>query len=237
MDSRSDSASSSTDRRQAAVRRVAIFGVVVGALFILAQFVDVATYVDDVRARLAEFGVWGPVVFVLAYALATAVGVPGTPLTIMCALVFDTLTAFVTMTAGTTLAATLGFFTSRYLARDAVERLLDGRKRIQRLRENVVRTPVLTILGMRLMPAFPFAVVNYSLGLSRISYWKYIGISQLAMVPMNLLWIFSADAVYRAVIRGEMAWGIVAVTGGLALVMFGLVHVVRTRVENQEGAR
>lgn len=211
-------------RRRNTIRVVAFLGVV-GALFAVGQLVDVAAHVSTIRAWVAELGVAAPAVYTLAYAVATLLGVPGTPLTVLAALVFGPRQGVVVMIIASTIAAFGGFAIARWLARDRIERLLGDSRPYQALQSMLDASPVVAVPFARLMPVFPFSLVNYALGLSRMPLWKYLLTSELVMVPMNFVWVWSATAVYGTVIRGDVPWGIVLGTlgGALALLVVGVI--------------
>lgn len=227
---------SSPGRRKAAFR-VLVFVTVVLGLFAAAQSIDLATYVDELRAWVKDLGVAAPIVFIGGYALATLLGVPGTPLTILAALLFGLVGGFVTIVIATTLASTLGFLISRYVARDALQTFLEGHTVYERLQSVVSDNQWFSIPFVRVMPVFPYALVNYALGLSRVSFGRYILASELVMIPMNALWVFSAGAVYRTVVRGEVPWPLLIGTSVLGLLIAGAGYLVRRRGHRQEGER
>lgn len=215
-----------SSRRRAALG-VAMFVAAVAALLALGQMVDVAAHVSSARDWLRGFGVAAPVVYAALYVVLTLVGVPGTPLTVLAALFFGPIVGLAVMVAATTVAAIAGFMIARYLARDRLERLLGGYGRYEALQELIAAEPVIAVPFARLMPVFPFALVNYAFGLSRMPMWKYLLASELAMIPMNVVFVFSASAVYRTVIRGDVPWGILLGSLGAAVVLVVICFTVR----------
>jgi uncharacterized membrane protein YdjX (TVP38/TMEM64 family) len=49
-------------------------------------------------------------------------------------------------------------------------------------------------------------LVNYGLGLTEIGFWRYLIASEVAMIPMNAIWVGSAEFAYRTVLRGDIPW-------------------------------
>jgi uncharacterized membrane protein YdjX (TVP38/TMEM64 family) len=215
--------------RSGSIARILLFAALLVGLFVAAQTIEIQPQVGALRGWLRGFGVWAPAVFVLGYALATTFGAPGTPLTILAAILFGPWLGVVTMIVASTLAAVIGFCLSRFVARSRLERLLAHRPAYEKLQGMVAASPVTAISFARLMPAFPFTFVNYALGLSRVSFGRYLLASELAMVPMNVVWVFSAGTVYRMVVRGETPWAILLASAGAAVGVLALMWMGRRR--------
>ncbi len=195
---------------------------VIAVLIVAGRLIGIDTYLQALQRWIWSFGHWGPVVYVLLYVAATLVLLPGTPLTILAALLFGALWGFVTMTAATTLAAAAGFLIARYLARRRVEQRLGGTDSFRRLRQMTERNQWIAIPFVRLMPVFPFALNNYALGLTRISFWRYLLWSELIFMPMNAVYVIGAGALYRAMIRGEVSWLLIGISAGAGILVLGL---------------
>lgn len=196
-------------------------------LFILAlvamgfagRFLEAPDVIDVARKVVREAGAWAPVAFGLGYVAATLVGVPGTPLTVVCALLFGTWEAFVIMVAATTVATAVSFLIARYLARPAIESRLGDDPRFRRVRAWVEQSPWVAIPFLRIFPFCPYALINYGLGLTRISFGTYIAASEVGMIPANALLVGLAGSLYRFVVRGETPWWLFAATLGAALLI------------------
>jgi uncharacterized membrane protein YdjX (TVP38/TMEM64 family) len=211
------------------IARILLFAGVVAALFVAAHAVDVEPHVAAIRGWLRGLGMWAPVVFVIGYAAATTLGAPGTPLTILAAVLFGPWIGVATIVVASTLAAVIGFCLSRFVARGRLERLLAHRPAYERLQSMVSASPITAISFARLMPAFPFSFVNYALGLSRVSFGSYLLASELAMIPLNVVWVLSAGTVYRMAVRGETPWAILLASAAAAAGMLALLWMGRRR--------
>jgi uncharacterized membrane protein YdjX (TVP38/TMEM64 family) len=112
---------------------------------------------------------------------------------------------------GSTLGASLAFLTARYLARDAVGRWLSGNEKFQRLDRLTEKHGAVIVAVTRLVPLFPFNLLNYGFGLTRVSFWTYLFWSWLCMLPGTIVYLVGTDAVIRAATTGEVPWIIVGV--------------------------
>ncbi|ALP52425.1 hypothetical protein Tel_04295 [Candidatus Tenderia electrophaga] len=194
------------------------------AIFILGRIVDLQSYFETAQQWSWRLGAWGPVAFGALYIVAMLFLLPGTPFTILAALLFGTLWGYVTMLSATTIAATVAFFMSRYVAKDRLEKQLSGLDDYHKVRRWVETNHWLAIPFLRVMPMFPFAINNYVLGLTNIPFWIYMIASMAIFVPMTGVMIFGAQSLYRAMVAGEVAWGMIggAVAAGLVILLLGM---------------
>lgn len=204
---------------------LAVAGLFLIAMVVASRAIDLSRHVETAQAWTAALGILAPAAFVVVYVAATLVGAPGTPFTLLSPFLFGPLTAFVVMVVASSASAAAGFLIARYLARDAfTERLgeTDGFSRLARL---VAAHDWIVIPFLRIVPVAPFAIVNYSFGLTGISFWRYALWTELAMVPMNALLILGADVFYVAAVRGTVSGPVVAAAAVAAALVAGLVAI------------
>jgi uncharacterized membrane protein YdjX (TVP38/TMEM64 family) len=131
--------------------------------------------------QLARFGPSSPILFVLVYSLATALFVPGSILTVVGGALFGPLWGTLWNLSGATLGATLAFAVARYLGADWVTRRAG--ERLARLIRGVEEEGWRFVAFVRLVPLFPFNLVNYAFGFTRIGLSEYLLASFVCMVP------------------------------------------------------
>ncbi|MBT3309052.1 MAG: TVP38/TMEM64 family protein [Gammaproteobacteria bacterium] len=168
-----------------------------GAALWWGQSLDVSVIVEAV----GELGPLAWIAFILLYALATVFFLPGSMLTLAGGSLFGpVLGTFVNLT-GATLGATIAFLISRYLASDWVEEKSGGR--LKRLKEGVESEGWRFVAFVRLVPIFPFNLLNYALGLTRIRLLHYVIASYLCMLPGAIAYTYLGYAGREAVAGGE----------------------------------
>ncbi len=130
---------------------------------------------------LQRLGAFAPLLFVLLYALGTVLFLPGIVLTLAGGILFGPAWGTLYNLTGATLGATLAFLLARHLAGDWVRRR--SGPRLRRLIEGVEAEGWRFVAFTRLMPLFPFNLLNYALGLTRIPLGQYVLASALCMFP------------------------------------------------------
>jgi uncharacterized membrane protein YdjX (TVP38/TMEM64 family) len=155
-------------------------------------------YVETFRAQVEGLGVWGPVVFILGYALAVVAFVPASVLTLAAGAIFGIAAGTVYVFFAATLGAAAAFLVSRYLARASIERRIESDARFAAMDRAVGEQGLRIVALMRLSPVFPFNLLNYALGLTRVGFVDY-NIASLGMLPGTLAYV------YLGSVAGEVA--------------------------------
>lgn len=155
---------------------------------------------DALSRWLAGAGAWAPLAFIAFYAAATVLFLPGAVLTLLAGAVFGAVPGALYSLVGATLGATLAFLVARYLAADWVARKAGGK--LKQLIEGVEAEGWRFVAFVRLVPLFPFNLVNYALGLTRISLLAYAAASFVCMFPGALAYAWLGHA-GREALAGE----------------------------------
>lgn len=135
-------------------------------------------------------GAWGPAAVIAIYIVASIAMVPGSALTTGCGFLFGPLAGAAIASTGATLGAAAAFFVGRACGRPHVERWLGGDRRFQALDRAVAKRAFRVVLLTRLSPAFPFGVLNYSFGVTQVSFRRYLGATWLGMLPGALMYAY-----------------------------------------------
>lgn len=193
----------------------------VGAAVALREHFDAAA----LQAWVEGAGAAGPLVFMALYALATVLFLPGSVLTLAGGALFGPVWGTLWNLTGATLGASLAFLISRYLGADWVTRRAGPR--LQRLNDGVTSEGWRFVAFVRLVPLFPFNLLNYALGLTRIPFLAYVLASWVFMLPGAIAYTWLGYAGREALAGGEgMIRNILIALALLAAVIF-LPHFVR----------
>jgi uncharacterized membrane protein YdjX (TVP38/TMEM64 family) len=191
----------------------------------------------DNLARLRQWidghGAWGPLLFVVGYALAELCFVPALPITLLGGVAFGPLRGTVYVAVGATLGAALAFLAARYAMRGAVERWVAGNPRLQRIDAAVAEHGWRLLMITRLVPLFPFNLQNFAYGLTRISFRTFLAISFVCMLPGTAAYTFAAGALVDG--RGDLGRTLVYL-GVAGVLLVGLSLLPRLLVPRSRAA-
>jgi uncharacterized membrane protein YdjX (TVP38/TMEM64 family) len=154
-----------------------------------------------VEQWIRDSGAVGPLLFMFIYALACVLFVPGSLLTLAGGALFGPVLGTLYSLTGATIGATVAFLAARHLASHWVEQKTKGR--LKQLKEGVESDGWRFVAFVRLVPLFPFNLLNYALGLTRIKLWHYIVASYLCMLPGAIAYTYLGYAGREAMAGGE----------------------------------
>lgn len=180
--------------------RIAIFLVLVAAIAVAIYFRDQFD-AAAIENWIQNAGVLAPLVFMLVYAVGAVLFLPGTVLTLAGGALFGPVLGTFYNLTGATIGATLAFLVSRYLASDWVADKTGGR--LKQLINGVETEGWRFVAFVRLVPLFPFNLLNYALGLTRIRFSHYVLATYICMLPGAFAYTYLGYAGREAVGGGE----------------------------------
>jgi uncharacterized membrane protein YdjX (TVP38/TMEM64 family) len=129
-------------------------------------------------------------IFIVAYAIVTGLSLPGAViLTLGGGFLFGATLATLFVNLGATTGATLAFLTARYLLRDTVEQKFG--KWLGPFQEGFAKNAFSYLLTLRLIPLFPFFVVNLVSGLTRVNVGTYVTATAIGIIPGSFVYAYA----------------------------------------------
>lgn len=212
-----------TERRN--VRKPILLGVAaLAALVLLGR--TIGGSLPAFAAWLEGLGAWGPIAFIAGYALAVLLFAPGSVLTLAAGALFGLLHGVLYVFVAATLGSAGAFLVARYVARPYIERRLQGNQTLAAIDRAIGAGGRKIVFLLRLSPVFPFNLLNYALGLTRVRFSDYI-LASVGMIPGTLLYVYYGKlagdvATLAAGVQRERGAGYYAV---LALGLFATIVV------------
>jgi uncharacterized membrane protein YdjX (TVP38/TMEM64 family) len=207
-----------------------LLGIVV-AVMVLSQVLGVGEYLKALQAWIRGLGYWGPLVFILLYAVTTVAALPGSVMSVFAGAVFGPVIGVVAVIFGATLGAGLAFLVARYFAREAVSSWLSSKEKFRQLDDLTEKQGAIMVAVTRLVPLFPFNLLNYGFGLTKVPFWTYVGWSFLCMLPGTVLYVVGASAVTEALAEGRIPWVLVVVVAVILVIITFLAKAARKRIQ------
>lgn len=170
-------------------------------------------------AGVEHAGVLAPVAFTLVYALGTVLVVSGLAMTLAGGVLFGPFLGTALNLTGALIGASAAFLIARYLGAEWVEARIGGR--LRQVRDGIDREGWRFVAFVRLVPLFPFVLLNYVLGLTRIPLGQYVLTSAICMLPATAAYTWLGHA-GREAFSGEesMIRNVLIALALLALVIF-----------------
>lgn len=152
------------------------------------SFEAVRGQLEAIRAEAQRSPVYVGLLLFGLYTAVTALSIPGAvPLTLLTGAVFGLGWGTLIVSFASTLGATLAFLVARYLLRGYLEQRFAAS--FKKINAAMQREGARYLFSLRLVPLFPFFLINLMMGLTRISTVKFYWISQLGMLPGTLVYV------------------------------------------------
>jgi uncharacterized membrane protein YdjX (TVP38/TMEM64 family) len=200
-------------------------------------FFPVGEYLGEFVRWVQGVGVWGGVIFGLAYVAAAVLFLPGSLITLAAGFTFGILWGTIIVSVASTIGAALSFLIGRFFAQEWVASKVEDYPRFHALYRAIDKEGFKTVVLVRLVPIFPFGMLNYGFSVTRVPFWKYVLASWVGMFPGTVMYVYfgSAAESLTRVLAGEVErtamQNTLFIVGGVAAV---LVTVFLTRRAKRE---
>jgi uncharacterized membrane protein YdjX (TVP38/TMEM64 family) len=187
--------------RGASWLKIAAGLVVAAGLLLLAR--KAGGQIPALAGWVEGLGLWGPLAFIAVYATAVVAFVPGSLLTLAGGAIFGLAKGTLYVFAAAVIGSSAAFLLARHGARSAVEGRVASHPKYAAIDRAVAEEGLKIVFLLRLSPAFPFNLLNYALGLTRVRFADYL-IASVGMLPGTMLYVY----------YGKLAGDVAALAGG-----------------------
>ncbi len=164
-------------------------------------------------------------IYFILYVVVTALSLPGAAvMTLAGGALLGFWTALVTVSFASTIGATLAFLVSRFLLRDWVQGKFGDK--LKAINEGVEREGSFYLFTLRLVPLFPFFIINLVMGLTPMRVLAYYGVSQLGMLPGTAVYVNAGTQLGQI----ESAAGILSPGILISFVLLGIFPLIAKRI-------
>jgi uncharacterized membrane protein YdjX (TVP38/TMEM64 family) len=155
----------------------------------ISQFINIPQILQISITWVENLGIWGPIVFIFFYNLATLLFIPGSLLTIKGGCLFGWFWGSIYVLIAAIIGAIIAFIIGRYLSRDWIYKLLEKHPKFKAIDQAVTQEGWKIVLLTRLSPIFPFNLLNYAFGVTNISLKDYI-FGSLGIIPGTIMYVY-----------------------------------------------
>ncbi len=182
-----------TDKNNKPIVKIAIALIVIGLIvFLINKFNIFKDYgPNEIKAIIQGKGALAPLIYVALLSSLPLLLFPDSVIVLAGGMIFGVFWGSILTLTGSLLGATIAFFISRKLGKEAVERFVP--KKLVLFDENDKKKGFFIILMLRLIPLFPFKIVSYSAGLSNIKYKDFAFATAVGSLPGILVYTNLGD--------------------------------------------
>jgi uncharacterized membrane protein YdjX (TVP38/TMEM64 family) len=200
-------------------RVVLTAGIITAMLWVLPRLEQLDN--EQLTAWLQTFGPFAPILFVAARTAGSVVFVPGSLMAFAAGMLFGPVWGAAYNLVASTAGALAAFGIARYLAPAWVADHIGSRERLRRLAEGIRANGWKFVAFVRMVPLFPYNVVNYAFGLTPVRFFDYAWASAVFMIPADVAYVYLGFAGREALSGNDHAWA-------LALGAFGVLACLAT---------
>lgn len=219
------------------MRKVILLVLIVLALFVSFLFLPLRDWFTQLQFQVAQLGALAPLVWTAIYIVATVLLIPASLLTLGAGLLFGLWKGSLVVLAGANLGALCAFLLARTGLRGKVEQWAARNPKFAALDKAIGASGFRMVFLSRLSPAFPFVLLNYLLGLTKVRTSSYVLANLLGMLPGTFLYVYIGTITGQALNNEANSAGpyqrILTVVGLLATIA---VVVLITRMARKEMA-
>lgn len=185
--------------KKAVLALVLIGAIAAYFIFDLGQYLSLenfkASQADIVAAKDANPALYIAGFFLL-YVAVTGLSIPGAAImTLVAGALFGVVVGTLIVSFASTMGATLAFLSSRYLLRDWVQGKFG--ERLRAVDDGLEKDGAFYLFTLRLIPLFPFFVINLLMGLTRIKTGTFFWVSQIGMLPATIVFVNAGTQISR----------------------------------------
>jgi uncharacterized membrane protein YdjX (TVP38/TMEM64 family) len=197
---------------------LALILVVVAAISYRLGWFDPRHTIHDVSRLRKSHGVGVFAVgFVVVFGIATALGVPGFPVTVIAGAMYGTLYGSTLSWIGGMLGSVGGYWLARTVGRDVVSRWL---KRFKKAQHAIADSRDFTgMLRLRLIPILPLGVTNFVGGLARAPFLAYLGATAIGIIPATVIYAYFAHSFIEGVDKGIGTARVIIVVASILMII------------------
>jgi uncharacterized membrane protein YdjX (TVP38/TMEM64 family) len=173
---------------------------------------------DEVRRRIEDLGLAGPLLILALALIHTVVFYPAEILDAAAGFAYGFFPALALMMSGWLLSGLLCFAVGHRVARPLLDRWF-GTERFERTEAAIERGGVTLLLAVRLIPIVPFSLVSYAAGAARVPVWRFIWTTAVAYLPLTALSVYFGTRLEGLSPTDPLVWGSAAAL--LALLLLG----------------
>ncbi len=222
-----------TNRKREWIKPVILIVVII-TLFATAQVFGLGEKLGELREWIDGLGKLGPLAFIALYIIATVAAIPGSVITAAAGALFGPVLGTICVSVASTAGAALSFLIARYFARESTERWLSKSEKFSKLDELTEKHGAIIVAITRLVPIFPFNLLNYGFGLTKVKFGTYVLWSWLCMLPATILFVVGAAAFTEGLSEGKIPWALIITVIAVAVILTFLVRYARGMLKEKE---
>lgn len=222
-----------TNQKKDLIKPLLLISIII-IFFVSAQVFGIGEKLGGLREWIEGLGKLGPLAFIVLYIIATIAAIPGSVITAAAGALFGPITGTICVSVASTAGAAFSFLIARYVARESIEHWLSDNEKFSKLDALTEKHGAIIVAITRLVPIFPFNLLNYGFGLTKVKFTTYIIWSWLCMLPATILFVVGAAAFTEGLAEGKIPWALIVTAAAVAIILTFLIRYARGMLKEKE---
>jgi len=169
--------------------RIILNAIAIALLVITFHYLNINGLLQSIITWIKDQGAIGIIAFIIVYNLATVLFIPGSFLTLGGGALYGVFFGSIYVFIAATLGATFAFLIGRYCARGYVSQKIHNNMTFRAIDAAICKEGFKIVLLTRLSPIFPFNMLNYAFGITRVALKDYI-LGSIGMIPSTIMYVY-----------------------------------------------
>ncbi|MBU1087917.1 MAG: TVP38/TMEM64 family protein [Candidatus Omnitrophica bacterium] len=185
--------------------------------------------VVEIKEGIKSYGAWAPFIYILIYQIRPFILLPSTMASLAAGIIWGW-EALIYIYLASIICATWQFFTARYFARDAVEKMVNTKA--EEIKKYIEKNSLASVILIRMIPNVAWDIQNLILGLTKIKYWKYILGTIIGILPGSIILVYFGDSLVSVLLNPQHWWKMV-----LAVSVLGGIYWLQKNIREKESKK
>lgn len=215
------------------LKRIIILSLLVIAILTI-RYTGLTSYLDQNKLQelIKGYGILAPLVYMFIYTIAPSLFLPGLPITIVGGILFGPFWGVIYTITSATAGACLAFLIARYIARDWIDKKLRS-PRWRKLDDATQKHGWKIVAFTRLIPLFPFNLLNYAFGLTKIKFTHYAITTFICMLPACIAFIVFSSSLFD-LLKGKISLKLII--GLILILLISFIPLFYNRYKTKRGS-
>ncbi len=186
------------------IKKLLIATLLIGLIYIT-TYLRNAGYIspESIISFISQHRILAPLIFILIYTIGPSLFIPSLPLTLGAGFLWGPFWGVIFSIIGATLGASMAFLLARYIFGETIKRKLSY-SRWHILKEKVERHGWKAVAFTRIVPIFPYPVLNYLFGITPIPFLHYLWSTFVFMLPACIAYVAFGSSMGELILKGNI---------------------------------
>ncbi len=213
------------------MKRAISFILLIVLIIFSIKFFHIQEYLtqENLHRFIDRFGIYAPIIFILIYSITPVFFLPGIPFALFAGAAFGPFWGVIYADLGATIGASLSFLIARYFLKDWVEEKVKDSS-FEKLYNDVEKNGWKVVAFTRLIPLFPYNMLNYFFGITKVKFSHYFIATLIFMLPGCIGYVVFGSSIFD-ILKGKIS--IKFIIGVILTILISILPIIYKKVRGK----